>query len=104
MKCLVQRWPYQCIWQYLIDDIIISTSHTILQDQISEEAVEAEDALGETTGIVHKRLQKMVSTGTVSNNNKPMEKKPLSTVSACKECAMINVYVLIGTAFKGASL
>ena len=51
-----------------------------MQDEISEEAVEAEDALGENTGIVHKRLQKMVSSATVSDN-KPPEKKPLSAVS-----------------------
>ena len=31
----------------------------------------------------------MVSTGTVSNNNKPVEKKPLSTVSACNEYAQM---------------
>lgn len=49
----------------------------MFQDQITEEAV-AEDALGE--GIVHRRLQKMVSTGTVSNN-KPAEKKALTTVN-----------------------
>jgi len=32
---------------------------------------------GNTAGMVHKRIQKMTSTGTV---NKPVEKKPLSQV------------------------
>ena len=75
-------------YQYIGDDIIIVGILHIVQDQISEEAVAAEDALGENTSIVHKRLQKMVSTGTVSNN-KPVEKKPLSTVSTYKECTCV---------------
>ena len=61
-----------------------------MQDEISEEAVEAEHALGENTGIVHKRLQKMVSTGTVSDN-KPPEKKPVSSVSPyMSKCVLVH--------------
>ena len=71
-----------CSIQYVHTDISSDAvcddvSMIMFQDQITEEAV-AEDALGE--GIVHRRLQKMVSTGTVSNN-KPAEKKALSTVN-----------------------
>ncbi|XP_065913067.1 myosin-11-like isoform X2 [Dysidea avara] len=45
------------------------------KEQISEDAVTADDALVHTSGMIHKRIQKMTSTGTV---NKPVEKKPLS--------------------------
>ena len=69
-----------CVCAYVVRHVTTVHKITIdhcLQEQISEEAVAADDAAGNTVGMIHKRIQKMTSTGTV---NKPVEKKPLSQV------------------------